>query len=441
MSKDKKEGSDGPAETGPKEQVPSQQTEKKNMDATLEKTPAEQIAELPETAPELEVQGEEMTMESLLKEQDAFNEQLNKREIVTVTVVSVNADKVLVDIGSKKEGIIPLEEFPEDRPPRIGAKIPAILLRRGREEGSPMLSYRQARWKMGWQSIVDTYEKGERTKGRVTDVVKGGYLVDLGGVQAFLPMSLSELRQTYKPTLPKNAKVKLYIIELDAGKKRVVVSRKKVLEEDAKGRRDEAIQKVKAGMIVRGVVAHIKDFGVFIHLGGLEGLVNNEDIAWTDVEEAKKKIKRGARVRAKILKVDLEAGKVTLGLKQLLPNPADQLRRRFPIKSTVEVKILKAGPELTEAVILKGEVPAVLEPRDYVDETIPPTEGETMKAVVVGIDHVGFRVKVSAKKFEDIQDRKRVQQYMKKAPALTLGDLLQQAAEDKAAQDAEGDDA
>ena len=272
---------------------------------------------------------EELSMADLLKAEAQVSEKVHSRGVVTVRVVQVTAELVLVDIGEKKEGAIPLADFQDEKTPVPGDEVQAVLEKKGGEGRYTMLSHRRAREKAAWEMTRKMFEAKERVKGKVTEIVKGGYIVDISGMRAFMPLSLSELGGAHKHYLPPNAKVKFYITDFNDKDRKVVVSRRQVLEEDEKARRGEVLAEVVPGGIVRGVVSKVTEEGLLVRFQGIEGLVRPEDVAWRNPVEALKSYKRGERVKCKVLAVDKEGEKLSFGLKQLMPNPVDMLKRKF----------------------------------------------------------------------------------------------------------------
>ncbi|MBI5595214.1 MAG: S1 RNA-binding domain-containing protein [Elusimicrobia bacterium] len=402
-----------------------------------------------------EAEGE--SMEALLKEHTDFHDKLAKREVVWVKVIQVGAENVLVDIGEKNEGVIPLSEFPADEKPAAGRRVPAVLVRKGRGDSPTTLSAEKARWQLGWETVLKAHAEKQRVKGKVKGAVKGGFLVDVSGVTGFMPASLADLRPVRKPELLVNTGVRCYIVELDKSKGQMILSRRAVLEEDASKRRDKILGEISVGMVRVGRVTRIGEPGVFVDVGGLEGLVHTEDVAWKDAEEAKKKLERGAKLRVKVVKV--EDGKVSLSLKQLVPHPADALRKKYPIKGVVKgvvaevlkegvrIKLQKGDPAFCPLRELptEGGDPTGGRPRDRDfgagpsfggrgdkrDQLPPiwPKVGDEIGGIVLGVHQPTYEVLVSIRRYDSIQERKQVAKYMRGAPPLTLGQLLNPDAE------------
>ncbi|MDP2865037.1 MAG: S1 RNA-binding domain-containing protein, partial [Elusimicrobiota bacterium] len=296
---------------------------------------------------------EELSMADLLKAEAQVSEKVHSRGVVTVRVVQVTPELVLVDIGEKKEGAIPLADFQDEKTPVPGDEVQAVLEKKGGEGRYTMLSHRRARERAAWEMTRKMFEAKERVKGKVTEIVKGGYIVDISGMRAFMPLSLSELGGAHKHYLPPNAKVKFYITDFNEKDRKVVVSRRQVLEEDEKARRGEVLAEVAPGGIVRGVVSKVMAEGLLVRFQGIEGLVRPEDVAWRNPQEALKTYKRGQRVKCKVLAVDKEGEKLSFGLKQLMPNPVDMLKRKFARFARVKGTVVSVAPE--GAVVKIGE--------------------------------------------------------------------------------------
>lgn len=388
-------------------------------------------AEEQESAPKGPEQAheEELSMADLLKAEAQVSEKVQSRGIVSVKVVQVTADLVLVDIGEKKEGAIPLADFQDEKTPVAGDEVQAVLEKKGGEGRYTMLSHRRARERAAWETTKKLFEAKERVKGKVTELVKGGYIVDISGMRAFMPLSLSELGGAHKHYLPANAKIKFYITDFNEKDRKVVVSRRQVLEEDEKQRRVEVLAEVAPGAVVRGVVAKVTEDALLVRFQGIEGSVAAEDVAWKNPAEALKTYKRGQRVKCKVLAVDRAGEKIAFGMKQLMPNPVDMLKRRFARFARVKAKIVSVAPE--GAVAKVGEqTEAFISAEDYGAEGAPK-EGQELNAVVVAINSSNFRLVLSVKRAEEVEDRKRMAQYLKGAPSLTLGQILLENSEDE----------
>ncbi|MBI4677093.1 MAG: S1 RNA-binding domain-containing protein [Elusimicrobia bacterium] len=410
--------------------------------AAVEAFPGDQSLEpTPQAPPETEE-----SMEALLAQQNRFTEMLVGRKPVWVKVIQVTKAHVLVDIGEKREGMVPLAEFDvtaaaagkegggESRPrgcPSVGQRIPVVLMSSVRSDGATLLSYRRARESLSWEAALKAYTEKSRVRGTVTMHVKGGFLVDVGGVRAFLPASLADLRPVRQPERMVKTGVRCYIIEVNESKKQVVLSRKAVLEEDAAKRRAKVLADIRVGEVRIGRVIHAGAWpsniregqGLLVDIGGLDGFVKAADISWGQPKPASDFL-RGTKLKVKVLGKPAEgsAEKVSLGIKQLTPNPADALRRKYPPKTTVRGKVVEstqAGLRLR----LDDGAAACCPTADCVEGTVYK-EGDQVSGVVFGVDPTTFQVGVSLRKFDDVKERKRMASYLKPPPPLTLGELL-----------------
>ncbi|MFI5347975.1 MAG: S1 RNA-binding domain-containing protein [Elusimicrobiota bacterium] len=367
------------------------------------------------------------TMESLLASQAATAEKLADRKVAWVKVIAVTKDSVLVDVGEKNEGVVPLVEFVEDlaapkgAAPAAGQRVPVIKAGGRSKTGQIVLSHLKAKSELGWEMAVKAHAEKQRVRGIVSSAVKGGFIVDVQGVQAFLPASLADLRPVRDPKKMIATGVRCYVIEVNLSKRQLVLSRKAVLEEEAGKRKVKITSELRPGEVRIGRIVRASADGLLIDIGGLEGTVRPADMAWG--KPAAGAFERGQKLKVKVLsKPEKEGEPLYLGIKQLQPNPADALKKRFLPKSTISGKITEVGAHgvrfdidpKTHAFVTAAEC----------DTDIVYKLGDPIKAIVVGVDATNFEVRASTLKFSEIHDRKRVAQYMKAPPPLTLGQLL-----------------
>lgn len=371
---------------------------------------------------------EDITMDQLFAEQDAMQEKLNKREIVNVSVVQISQDNVLVDTGDKKEGLIPLSDFEGKAVPAVGSQITAVLVRKGSDERHSILSHKKALETLGWDVCKTAFENKERVKGVITECVKGGYKVEVNGVQGFMPLSLSEIHPAYKHYLPKGAKIKAVIAEFSKEKQKLIISRKQVLQEDESVRRTQVLSEVKPGEVLRVVVSKVGKDCLYLRYHGIEGIVTLDNVAWKDAETILANYRRGQRIKAKLLSVNEEKGTMNFGVKQLFLNPADLLKKRFGYMTTVKGVITKITPEGVEVELGKNKTQGFIAENEL-GLDFAGKEGDNVQAVVIGIDTAKFTVNLSVRRFDQVQNRKVVAQYLKQAPRPTLGQLLQDSFE------------
>jgi len=267
-------------------------------------------------------------------------------DIVTGTVVKIEHDEVLLDIGYKSEGVIPARELSirKDADPSelvsIGDEVEALVLMKEDKEGRLVLSKKRAEYEHAWKRIEELFEAGETVEGEVIEVVKGGLIVDIG-LRGFLPASLVDLRRVKDLQSYLGEKLDARIIEMDRNRNNVVLSRRVILEEGRKQDRNELLSKLQEGMILPGTVSSIVDFGAFVDLGGIDGLVHISELSWSHVTHPSEVVKVGDPVEVKILEVNVKRERISLGLKQTQTDPWKDLVAAFPIGAIVEGKVTK----------------------------------------------------------------------------------------------------
>jgi len=271
---------------------------------------------------------EEMTMEELLNEAAP---QSRAGSLVTATVVAIAPEGVLVDVGLKVEGLIPLGEFSHlSHPPAVGESFPALIKNMG--PGQPLVSFREARERTHWPRLRQAREAGTILEGTVLRAVKGGLVVDVG-LDAFLPASQVDRRpvQDLRPWLGK--KIAVMVLEMDSQKGNVVVSRRKPLDIEVARQREETVKTLAVDQVRDGKVSSLTAFGAFIDIGGVEGLLRITDVSWGWVGKISDVLKVGQLLKVKIIKFDPTTGKIGLGLKQLTPRPWDSVDTICPLGS------------------------------------------------------------------------------------------------------------
>ncbi len=280
------------------------------------------------------VNDEETGMGDLLRPEVTLEE----GKVITVTVVGETKDGFLVDLGLKSEGIIPREEAKYVADPSLlmpGAELQVMLVKLRTQDGHPLVSHRQAHELGAWDKIQEAFKSNVVIDGTIRKKVKGGFMVDIG-LEAFLPMSQLELRTVKDPTAYLGQTLQFVITEVNRGQKNVVVSRRKLLEVSQKELRDKTIANIFEGQIIEGTVTGITDFGAFVNIGGIEGLLHIGDLAWYHVKKVEDVLQPDQKVNVKVLKIDKEKGKVSLGLKQLSAKPWESAAEKYPAGTIVK---------------------------------------------------------------------------------------------------------
>ena len=273
-----------------------------------------------------------------------FNEKIVKEKtIVEGRVISVENDLVTIDVGSKSEGRIPLSEFhrPGQKPEiDVGDSFDVYIESFDNHNGETILSREKALKQKSWNKLQDSYDNNKVVTGIPYNRVKGGMSVDLDGVVAFLPGSQIDTRQIVKDTKELlNKPLELMILKMDKFRGNIVVSRKAISEVELKEQRDELLSTIEEGSIVEGKVKNITDYGAFIDLGGMDGLVHITDISWNKINSPSEKLTLGENIKVKVLKFDQELSRLSLGIKQLSENPWDNIDKDIKVDDEVEGKV------------------------------------------------------------------------------------------------------
>jgi len=268
---------------------------------------------------------------------------VKEKTIVSGKVVSIENDLVTIDVGSKSEGRIPLSEFhrPGQKPEmNVGDSFDVFIENVDNSNGETILSREKAIKQQSWNKLQDSFDNNKVVTGIPFNRVKGGMSVDLDGVVAFLPGSQIDTRQIIKDTKELlNKPLDLMILKMDKFRGNIVVSRKAISEVELKEQKEELLSSIKEGSIIKGKVKNITDYGAFIDLGGMDGLVHITDISWTKVNSPSEILNLGDDISVKVLKFDQELSRLSLGIKQLTENPWDNLDSNIGINNNVEAKV------------------------------------------------------------------------------------------------------
>ena len=270
-------------------------------------------------------------------------------DLVKGTVVKLEHDEVLLDIGFKSEGVIPSRELSirKDADPSdivaLGDEIEALVLQKEDKDGRLILSKKRAEYERAWIQVEEKFKAGEVVTGEVIEVVKGGLILDIG-LRGFLPASLVDLRRVKALDMYLGTEIEARVIEMDRNRNNVVLSRRVLLEEGRKNERAEILSKLAKGMRLKGTVSSIVDFGAFVDLGGIDGLVHISELSWNHVNHPSEVVKVGDEVEVEVLDVDLQRERISLGLKQTTEDPWLKLVESYPVGSIVDGKVTKIVP-------------------------------------------------------------------------------------------------
>ena len=270
-------------------------------------------------------------------------------DLVKGTVVKLEHDEVLLDIGFKSEGVIPSRELSirKDADPSdivaLGDEIEALVLQKEDKDGRLILSKKRAEYERAWIQVEEKFKAGEVVTGEVIEVVKGGLILDIG-LRGFLPASLVDLRRVKDLDMYLGTEIEARVIEMDRNRNNVVLSRRVLLEEGRKNERAEILSKLAKGMRLKGTVSSIVDFGAFVDLGGIDGLVHISELSWNHVNHPSEVVKVGDEVEVEVLDVDLQRERISLGLKQTTEDPWLKLIESYPVGTIVDGKVTKVVP-------------------------------------------------------------------------------------------------
>ncbi len=277
-------------------------------------------------------------MEQLLAESGSLNS-LIPGSIVKGTVIEIRDNSVVVDIGGKSEGVIPANEFADVSEIQIGDEIEVYLEKAEDRSGAPVISYDKAQQKKNWETIVAECKEGSVMPGRVKAKVKGGLIVSMG-IDAFLPASQIDVQPPKNLDQYIGQTYDFKILKINLERKNLVISRRELIEEQRNEKRRALLEEVKPGDIRRGVVKNITDYGAFVDLDGLDGLLHITDMSWGRISHPSEVLKVGEEIDVMIIEIDRDRERVSLGLKQCTSNPWDSIEKKYPVGAKVHGKVV-----------------------------------------------------------------------------------------------------
>jgi small subunit ribosomal protein S1 len=282
----------------------------------------------------------------LVPNYDATIHPFSEGDVVTGKVVRIDQDEVLVDIGYKSEGVIPSNELSIRKTVKpseeveLGEEVDALVLTKEDQEGRLILSKKRARFEKAWRRIEEAAETGKPVTGTVIEVVKGGLILDLG-VRGFLPASLVDIRRVQNLDEFMGQQLECKVIELNRSRNNVVLSRRAVLEEERKEVREQILGRLQPGQVVEGKISNIVDFGAFVDLDGIDGLIHISELSWSHVNHPSEVVSIGDTVRVKVLDIDRERQRISLGLKQTQEDPWQRVLNEYKEGDVVDGKVTK----------------------------------------------------------------------------------------------------
>lgn len=368
--------------------------------------------------------------------------QLEKGEVIKGTVVHIDREGVLVDVGAKSEGIIKPGELSKDASAQaedvvsVGQEIDVLVLEAESADGSLLLSKKRADFEKAWDRVIEAKETGKILQAMVTDRVRGGLVVDLG-IRGFVPAShvgTGSLKTNLDRYVGQS--IPLKVIEVDKDRRKVVLSHRLAVEEEKVARKQETAASLKVGQIKHGVVRRLTDYGAFVDLGGIDGLLHISEMAWTRVNHPSEVLKEGQEIDVMILKLDMERERVSLGLRQILPDPWTDIEKTYKVGDIIQgtvARIVPFGVFVQVKGGVEGIIPNVeLSYRRGVKASDLVHPGETVDVKVIELRPDERRLTLSLRQArqeeETRREKKAVEEYHsrseREAPRYTIGDHL-----------------
>ena len=340
-----------------------------------------------------------------LLEESLANRQMKQGAILQATVVDVNPDVVIVNAGLKSEAVIPANQFLDDKGDLevdVGDEVEVALDAVEDGFGETRLSREKAKRTRTWSRLEEAFADGKIVKGTISGRVRGGFTVDLDLVRAFLPGSLVDVRPVRDPAYLEGNTLEFKVIKLDQRRNNVVVSRRAVVEEEYSAEREELLKNLQEGITLKGVVKNLTDYGAFVDLGGIDGLLHITDMAWKRVKHPSEVVNVGDELEVKVLKFDRERSRVSLGLKQLGADPWTDLSRRHPQNSRIFGRVTNIADYGCFVEIEEGVEGLVhVSEMDWTNKNVSPHKvvqiGDEVEVMVLDIDEDRRRISLGLK--------------------------------------------
>ena len=340
-----------------------------------------------------------------LLEESLANRQMKQGAILQATVVDVNQDVVIVNAGLKSEAVIPANQFLDDKGDLevgVGDEVEVALDAVEDGFGETRLSREKAKRTRTWSRLEEAFADGKIVKGTISGRVRGGFTVDLDLVRAFLPGSLVDVRPVRDPAYLEGNTLEFKVIKLDQRRNNVVVSRRAVVEEEYSAEREELLKNLQEGITLKGVVKNLTDYGAFVDLGGIDGLLHITDMAWKRVKHPSEVVNVGDELEVKVLKFDRERSRVSLGLKQLGADPWTDLSRRHPQNSRIFGRVTNIADYGCFVEIEEGVEGLVhVSEMDWTNKNVSPHKvvqiGDEVEVMVLDIDEDRRRISLGLK--------------------------------------------
>jgi small subunit ribosomal protein S1 len=340
-----------------------------------------------------------------LFEESLSKQRLQSGQLITGEVVAVDDDFVIVNAGLKSEGVIPADQFKDAQGTlhvKIGDRVEVVIETLEDGNGETLLSREKAMRVKAWEDLEKAFEVQSVVTGVMTGKVKGGYTVAVAGIRAFLPSSLVDVRPVRDPSYLEGKELEFKVIKIDRKRANVVVSRRAVVEKEISAERQALLSNLEEGQTVKGVVKNLTDYGAFVDLGGIDGLLHITDLAWKRVKHPSEVLKIGDEIEAKVLRYDRERNRVSLGLKQLGDDPWVDITRRYPEGARLFGKVTNITDYGSFVEIEPGVEGLVhVSEMDWTNKNIHPTKvvqlGDEVEVMVLDIDTERRRISLGMK--------------------------------------------
>jgi small subunit ribosomal protein S1 len=340
-----------------------------------------------------------------LFEQSLASSQIKSGTILTGTVIEISAEVVIVSAGLKSEAVIPASQFLDENGElecKVGDDVEVALDAVEDGSGETKLSRERAKRARTWNLLEDAFEKSEVIIGIINGRVKGGFTVEIDFVRAFLPGSLVDVRPVRDPSYLEGKPLEFKVIKLDQKRNNVVVSRRAVVEEEYSAERDELLNNLQEGATVKGVVKNLTDYGAFVDLGGIDGLLHITDMAWKRVKHPSEVVNVGDEIDVKVLRFDREKSRVSLGIKQLGSDPWKAIARRYPATTRLFGKVTNIADYGCFVEIEEGVEGLVhVSEMDWTNKNVNPSKvvqvGDEVEVMVLEIDEERRRISLGVK--------------------------------------------
>ena len=331
-------------------------------------------------------------------------DKLKEGAIVTATITEIRQNDVVVDIGGKSEGVIPANEFIDIGDLQIGSSIDVYVEKLEDKSGAPVLSFDKAEQKKNWDNILTKFPEGSIAAGRVKAKVKGGLIVSIG-VDSFLPASHIDIQPPKNLDQYVGQTYDFKVLKINLDRKNIVLSRRELIEEQRTNKRKNLLDSIQPGQVRKGVVKNITDFGAFIDLDGMDGLLHITDMSWGRIAHPSEILKQGEEINVMIIEVNREKERVSLGLKQTTKNPWDEIEQKFPVGVKVHGKVVNLVPYGAFIEIEPGVEGLVhITEMSWTKRITKPSEllkvGQELDAVVLGIQKEDQKISLGLRQLE-----------------------------------------